>query len=285
MFTRPWQTAIVYDVPAEQGAGDVTPVETPPEGAVETTPVEGQVDTPPEGVVEAPAPVDWESRVRDEWGGEDTVAQAVAIHRALQTRDGVQALFQEAGRALGLGDDKLSALFGEPQPVASDGTQPLTAEQIIAEMQADPDRVVTASEVMTLMQHQETQRRAEAQAEQHITAVRSTIADTVKSLAIPADDVETVLTIGNQFLPVPGDITSATPEQIAHAVRKGYETFNARVEAHAQQRVQEKHDLHKDLPGTLPAGSGTGGEATPEPTSLDEAKRRTREMFKSVIAS
>lgn len=276
MFVR--KPTITFDAPDDSGA------EAPPAAEVQDStqapdaepaneggsPDGSAEDTPP-----ADQPVDWEARVRDEWGGEDRVSRALRVDDALQTRDGVTALAWEALRALGVGDKAIESLFGGDQP-ADDG------QETIEDLLADPDRVLTAAEIARVLEHRDTQREAKTAEERAFEEWKQTVDSTVdkalSDLKFDGDDEtrQVVLTLGDKFLPVPGDVSKATPQQIAHAVRKGYDVWQGLVKAQAEAYVQSKADVHSKLPSPLPSGQGSGGEAPPEPQSIEEAKKAVR---------
>lgn len=209
-----------------------------------------------------------------EYGGADSVKDAVALQRALATPEGVKALFMEAGRAQGLGDDKLDALFKKEVAAGNDP---------IAELLADPDRQLTAKDVIQLLDSRETKLRAdiaaEAGSQSHATAMSNAIDSAFTEFKVGEDDRSVVLALADKALGI--DAAKATPQQAADAIRKGKEQFDKLVADKAEAYVKAKAEQRNTLPAPLTGGSTTGGTPLPEPTSLAEAKARVRESLKA----
>jgi hypothetical protein len=240
-------------------------VTEPVSEVVEATPVEQVAET--EQVTEPV--VDWAARV-NEWGGEDTVAQAIALQQALATRDGVQALFQEAGRALGLGDAAIAALFedataAEPEP---------SVEDILA----DPDRILTAGEIQRILDARTEQQQAQTREQQQAQAVLSSIEDAFETLKIAdEEDRLAVLAIADTYVP---QAQKSDPAAISSAIRRAHEHFQAKVAQQAEAIVRGRAETNEQLPNLLPTGGGSGGGESPtEPQTLEEAKRLARKQL------
>lgn len=254
-------------------------VETP---AVETTPV----------VEETPAaPVyDWadesiqqraaEALQRLEtWGDPTSVDKALEIQRALATEDGLTQLFVEAGKALGVGVDKLQGLFAVEAPAAP--TAPAVEEE------EDPDRILTAAEARAMAQKEfdrlfgERQAQSQQQAEQEraVAAVRGAIDSTLSDLKVdPKNEGVTraVLALADSHLTSPAD--QMNPEKVKAAIRKGYAEYQQQVEAAAKAYIESKAAQHEQLPSSIGGSNTAGSEGTPEPKNVAEgiiaARRR-----------
>lgn len=232
------------------------------------------VDTQVEQVQEEQAAdaqvVDWAGRIA-EWGGEESVADAIALQNALRTREGVEALARQALNALGVGDDKFAELFG-----ASDDSS-TTIEPSIEDLLADPDRVLTAAEVAKLLDAREDKRRAELTAQQMaVEVVRHTDA-TLESLGVTDEADKTVLiALADKII---GDGPMDGPS-IKNAITKAHAQFTERVKANAAAIVAAKHKAQTGLPTPLPAsGASAGGDEVAEPRTVAEAIARTRKQF------
>lgn len=275
------EAAAPAPAPAPEAPAAVTPAEAPAaEGGAAPVSGTAPADTPP---ADQPAPVDWEARVRDEWGGEDKVKSALDIHSALQTREGIQALAWESLRALGVGDDRIKGLFGAPAVSApADG-----GEETIEALLADQERVLTPKEVARIVEHyqsQDREERSQRESEERAHAeVQSVVSATVTELGVAGDDRDVVLTLANQFLVDhfgrPVEATQATPDQIKGAIRQGHAKFQEIVAREAKAHLESKGAAHDALPQPLTGGSASGGEALPEPSNLDEAKARVRKAM------
>lgn len=264
MFVTP-RTYYAPDEPVAP-AGDPAP-EAPPAA------VEPIADAPP--VVEGapPEPVDWSGRVT-EWGGEDEVVSAIALRDALRTPEGVKALFYQAGRALGHGDDRIDELFAQQHPEVAPPESTLSYDDLVA----DPDRILTAGEVAQLLKQQEDGRRAES-AQQRVAQMVTGVIDTTFTDLKVADEADRhiILTLADSML---GGNVPSDPAAVESAIRRAHAQFDAKVQANAEAIVTERAALHDGLPNPLPAaGGGSGGAPLAEPKTVDEAKRRTREQL------
>jgi hypothetical protein len=207
-----------------------------------------------------------------EYGGAENVKEAVALARALGTPEGVKELFMEAGRAQGLGDDKLNALFKKEVAAGNDPIETLLS---------DPDKQLTAREVQQLMDARETKLRAdiaaEAGSQSHATAMSNAVNSTLTDLKVSDDDREVVLALADKALGI--DAAKATPAQAAVAIRKGKEQFEKLVSDKAAAYIKDKAAQRDGLPSPLSGGSASGGTPLPEPKNLAEAKARVRAQF------
>lgn len=249
-------------------AAPAAPAPAPAPGAPAPAPGAPAPAPAPGAPAPAPAGPDYAKQIAD-WGGDEAVADAVALRKALGTPEGVKALFMEAGRAQGLGDETLTALFEKQAGGSSDP---------IADLLADPSKQLTAGEVVALMDAREKKLRetitAETGATNHAAAMSQAVDSTLTDLKVSDEDRAVVLALADTALGK--DAANATPQEAAAAIRKGKDAFDALVQKRAEAYVQEKHDKSQQLPTPLSGGGTSGGTPLPEPTSLDEAKNRVR---------
>lgn len=261
-----------------------------PENEVETAPVtetaaEVEVETPaaevtetPEVVEEAPA-FDWadealQTRAQEaishleKWGDPTAVEQALAIQAALNTEEGITQLFVQAGRSLGLGQDKLEALFGEE--VAAEETEEIDEDRVLTVKEA---RELFAKETAEAQRKSSSQREVEAAQATAQAAVTSTLSDL--KITDPAE-INAVLTLGQQFL-ADDDVD---PEHVKAAVRKGWAEYERVVKERAKKYVTGKVENAAKLPGSI-GGAAPGGDDLPEPKSVEEAKQRVRAALRN----
>ncbi len=248
------------------------PVETPvveatPAPVVDAPVVEAPVGTPQvvEPVEEA---VDWtnaEQQTRaaealarvEKYGSPEEVEQAIAIRKALQTEEGITALFEKAGAALGIPAEKLAALFGAGEPLVE-------AE--------DEDRVLTYREFKEQMEKQVTAPLAQREAAAQQAAATATVNGILGELGVTDDaEVRAVLAAGQKFI-ADGDFD---PEHIKTAVRKGYAEYERAAKARFVKYVADKVKDGKELPGSIGAGS-PGGVTLTEPQTVEEGIKRAR---------
>lgn len=247
---------------APPDSGSPTPTPTPNADDADAGESEGES----EGADESEG-TDWETWITER-GGEENLQRAVDVYDALATEEGVKALFKEAGQALGLGADRLAELMGEGAPAApGEGNE----EESIEDLLADPDRVLTASEVARILEAQQNESRAEQTKVQHVTMVRDTVESTLAELEVDDADVQAVVL---QFADAALEGKQETRENIAEAIQSGWQRFQALVDAKTKQTVSETHERNKKLPKPLPSGGQPGGETLPEPANIKEAIAR-----------
>jgi hypothetical protein len=232
-------------------------IETADLEPVESTEPEVTAEVPSEGSEAPPIPeaapeghIDWDTRI-NEWGGENTIQDALAIYNGLADEEGVAQLFIEAGRSLGLGITEMQALISG-QPVAAEPEEDESLDEVMTrrEFLDELDKRVIAPQ-----QQQAAQRAQEAQAEH----LRSHIGSTLDSLAVPDDDAvrASVLSLANTFL------TGESDEEIATAIKQGYAAFDASVKAEAERYVASKQTARDGSP--QPVSSGGAGAPGGEP--------------------
>lgn len=200
----------------------------------------------------------------EEYGGLDAVREAVGLQQAMQTEEGVIDLFIEAGRALGLGVREMEQLFGEGR--AGGGGE--------GEEEEDDSRVLTLAEARRLLEEEvRGPLHAERMAEQE-QAARKTVASTLKELGV--DDqraMQAVLQFGDRYLP-----QQYTTDDVAAAVRRGYEDWVSLMEEQGQKYRQKKAGQKQGVP-KKPAGTSAGVPPYEPPKDLDEAFDRVRQKM------
>jgi hypothetical protein len=126
-----------------------------PEEIVEDAPEDGGTETRPRaerrrgGTESVETPADPYA----DFGGRESVEQAMALHKATQSQDGLMRLFFEAGRSQGLSYSQMEALFGQAAP------EPAAAQY------ADDD-LLTYAQVKELMQREVLEPMHQSQAQQ-----------------------------------------------------------------------------------------------------------------------
>lgn len=199
-----------------------------------------------------------------DFGGREAIEQALSFQKSLQTEDGIWNVFYQAGRALGLQTDQISALFGATtDPGAGQDDTP-----------ADDD-VLTWGQAKALMEQAlaPVQQREQAQAE---AIARSTIDSTLNELGVADPEIrQTILLLGDPHLG--NDIS---PAAVQAAVKKGYDQYVKAVNAERARLVAAKRAQGAAVPkspaGSPPAAS-SGQQVREEPKSVAEAIRMARE--------
>lgn len=226
---------------------------------------------PPPEAPEAPEPVDWEGKVNN-WGGESTVDEAMAIYGSLSTKEGVETLAKATLNALGISDDKIEALFAAAPPV-DDPNAPETIESLLS----DPDRTLTAAEVRRLIEHNNQEQMAAAAHANQVETVRNAISSTFEALGVTDEgDQSMLLSIADRLLNTKGELPS--PDEVTTAIKAAHEQFTGKVKQMADQLLKDKKKQNEGLPSGLPNSGGAGGGNTGEPpSSVREVFRRIRE--------
>lgn len=216
---------------------------------------------------EAEQVTDWSSRIA-EWGGEESVADAIALQNALRTREGVEELARQALNALGVGNDKIASLFG-----SEDATSDVSVDDLLA----DPDRVLTAAEISKLLDEREAQRLEALSSERMAMEVVRHTNDTFAALGVTDESDKDVLIALADKIIGDGPMDGAS---IKSAITKAHAQFTERVKANASAIVSAKHTAQAGLPKPLPAsGASAGADKLTEPATVAEAIERTRKQL------
>lgn len=196
-----------------------------------------------------------------DFGGRQTVEQAMALHKATQSQDGLMRLFFEAGKAQGLSYSQMEALFGQAGPA----DEPQVAQY------ADDD-LLTYAQARELLQREALQPFQQFQAQQAEEAARAIVASTRTELGIQDDATwNAVLQLGDRYL---GDDLS--PAAVRAAVQRGHADFVALVKTNATAYAQEKAQARRAVPKAPSGGSMATPAPEAEPKSVEEAIARAR---------
>lgn len=249
-----------------QGAPEATDVVD----VLVTDPVVDAPVTEPEGETAAETSVDWGTRVT-EWGGEDSISEAIDFVRSMQTVDGVKFFLSEGAKALrdlGIPADDLAALIAAEEAAA---------DQAVS-LDIDPDAPLTMAQYREL----ERQREAAAAKERSEADFRASVASNVKAgleaLGVTDQKVGQIITQYADEYVTPADY--GDPAKIAAALKRGHADFQATVKQQYDDYLQSKVTDGASSPTPLVGGQSPGGTDLPEPQSLDEAIARRRAMWK-----
>lgn len=198
-----------------------------------------------------------------EYGGKDTIEAATRLYQAAQTEEGIIQLFLEAGTRLGVGLDRIQALFG-----ADAGTDDAADDE-------DLDRSLTIREFQELQAKQEAERKAK-ETEAARAGAQKVIQSTLGELGVDLDDpsAEVILKMGDRYLK--GDLSS---EAVAAAVRRGHADYIAQIEKQHQAYLAKKRQAAK-VPAGLSGSAAPSASQPDEPKDVAEAARRVREMLR-----
>jgi hypothetical protein len=198
-----------------------------------------------------------------DFGGRESVEQAMALHKATQSQDGLMRLFFEAGRSQGLSYSQMEALFGQAAPEA-----PATAQY------ADDD-LLTYAQVKELMQREVLEPMHQNQAQQAEAGARAVVNSQREALGVKDDATwNAVLQLGDRYL---GDDLS--PDAVRSAVQRGHADFINLVKSNATEYVTAKADARKTVPKAPSGGSMSTPAAEAEPKTVEEAIKRARQRL------
>lgn len=279
---------------AREAASAPAPEPTEPVAGDEPVPDEPVLEEPPEPEGGEPAPepelegVDPEvpeepgsADPYEEFGGRQTIEAAHRMYQAAQTEDGVIQLFLEAGKQLGVGLDKIEALFtgATPEPEGQGGS----GGDAGYDYDQDPDRPLTLREWQEHQRQQAEQQRQQAQQAQVAQARQAAtdaIQEAVKDLGFTMEDKATkaILTLGNEYLEGKG---IPDPKAAADAVRRGHADYLALIEQERQEYLSKKRQAGETVP-KAPAGAAAPSSPPPaEPKDTAEAIRQAREKLRA----
>lgn len=199
------------------------------------------------------------------YGGQQAVEQAIALHKATQSQDGLMRLMFEAGHALGLTYGQVEALFGQQSGSQQGNGAPQQPEF------ADDD-VLTYGQVRELLQREVLQPWQQTEAQRTEQSARAVVAASRTELGVEDDNTwNAVLQLGDRYL---GDDMS--PEAVRAAIKRGHDDFVALVKSNATQYVQGKAQAKKAVPKAPAGGSMPTPGPEAEPKSVEEAIKRAR---------
>lgn len=239
-------------------------------------PAEPVVDAT-EPAAEPAAPVD----PFEEFGGRQSIEDAVAISRALGTETGVRQMAAETLKALGLAPQQIEAVLSgqafvsqTPEGGAEAGPDPVFGD-------LTDDDVVTVADMKRLLgelQQEIRQPWEQAQTQQRVDRAAATVDTTLASLGVEDPNLsQLVLLEASKILPQ----NEWDPAKIEQAIRTGHANVTALMEQARQEYLGKKIEQADSLPTHIGDVSGSaGGSDAPEPASLDEAIKRVRESLR-----
>lgn len=203
------------------------------------------------------------------YGGKESVDRAYKMWEMSRTDDGVVQLFLEAGQSLGLGLDKMQAIFeGEAgliddAPEAPDPDEPLTRAEFAAALEAQQR---AAQEATAAQLH-----------EANAAAVKAEMSTLGLDPADPATQI--ILNLGDRHY----DRSSTNPQDAVIALRKGHADYAALVQRESAKYLETKVSTAATVPGA-PSGSGAPPtETVPEPHNTLEAIQAVRRRMRDGI--
>lgn len=216
-----------------------------------------------------PVEIDW-SRFGEDVN-EDFVSQAVATQRALATEEGVTDYFVQAGLALGLTPDQMTALFDTPTPAVDPNAPPAG--------DPEPDKPLTREDILQLIKETAVDPAAAAQQASQAKVIQGVITGEMARLEVPDDERASVLRHADKYLK---DGEEYEPEKAKEAIEKGYADYTKMVEAAAKRIFDRRAAEGETLPNPLSGGGSPGGEAEAEPKNTEEASARVRAKLRSL---
>jgi hypothetical protein len=280
-----------YDTP--QDVLDSHTATEPSEGFVESSPTESAPETPSTSTsTSTPAPESDDPFA--EWGGRDTVQQAMDLVRNLGTEDGRVAAAVEAMIQMGFDQGYIEDVFSgrgleqpEYEPSPEDDAQQiadffgslgdddvLTGNQIkdlftrFGSLVDEHVRELLEDRVAPVESDFETQRAEEQQAR-----VNAHVQSEMARLGITQDEAQQVFNEAQKYL-------SPTDMDLGHitaAMTRGKADFDALMERRATEYLSRKGAQRDSLPSNIGGHSNTGGgEAPPEPRNLKDAFAQVR---------
>lgn len=231
-----------------------------PESIAENAaPAEG---TPTEPVVEPSTDIDWSQRV-EEWGGQQSVEDAIAIAQALQDEDGVKALVTEGLRHLGATPEQIDAFIKGEQ--AAPAGEP-----------EDPDRLVTAAEVEKRLAAIQ-QAQHEAEASRIDSVAQRSVVEAVDALQLADEDEARIVLSYAQKYASPEE---RDPQILQAAINAGHADYLKKLEEASTRYVERRQELNDGVPTPVTGSGPPGGEEVPAPKNMDEAKAAARRMLR-----
>lgn len=257
--------------------------------------MEPELENEPEVEAEVEAepfvlPEDFADRAK-EWGlTPDEIAEAVQVHKALQTEEGVVDAFIRTGQNLGFGIKELNRLFDDEPvaPVAAPVTAPVVEED------DDPERLMTVAEVRALVEQERAERtQSETQREQAAfqsrqAALFGQIDSWFDTNGIKDEDERRLVAQLAEKTILPGQ-DSYDPAVALAALERGKASYEAFIEKQATAYLTKKGKTIKDQPTVLSGGgtnAGDGGDEAPDyaalgSTALTTAKERVRNRLRA----
>lgn len=265
--------------PADAGAAEPIATVLAPDADLPAPPV-GLEDVAPEAPAEPAAP-DYGELVTG-WGGQEEVESALALSQALATREGAQALIEEAGKQL-YGLDPAKAALLQQLLAAPDAPVP-PADAALAELLADPDALLTPAQAVQIADARVEAAVAkvlekitpieERQAADARAAVERSVQGAIADLKVPEAAQQRVLDLADKYITGPADLQN--PTAVKNAIQRGQADWEAEMAAQQKAYLEAKVQVAADTPTPLVSGTTPGGTEPSEPQTLKEAKARVR---------
>lgn len=189
---------------------------------------------------------------------------ATRIANALDTDEGKLQLFVEAGQSLGVGYDRLEALFED-------------AESKVKEAEKDLERPLTRAELEDILDAEIRQPLARDTEQRTFERNATAINDMLDALGLEDPDMRlSVLALGNKYV----SETESDPRALMNAVQAGYKDYVGMMNGAVQSYVEDKARQAGYAPRPLVGTSPVTGTTRPEPKTMAEAKQRVRERLR-----
>lgn len=227
----------------------------------------------------------------------ETLPEAVALYKGLQSEEGIIDNFVVLGQKLGFGIKELERLFAD-EPIVPVQTAPVTSPVPVTTEPEDPERLLSAHEVKQMLeqerayaesrineftQQQEASKQQAFQARQQQTF--SVIGNWFKANEIHDENAQAIIArLGEKTIDPTAD--SYDPQVAIAALERGKEAYEQFVDTQAEARLRKKALVTVAQPtavGGASAGS-EGDETAPDyktlgSGALDAAKARVRKRF------
>lgn len=212
---------------------------------------------------------DWGARVA-EWGGEDSIAEAVDFVRSMQTVEGVKFFLGEGAKALrdlGIPATELAKLIAAEEAAA----------EASSSSEFDPDAPLTHAQYMELERKRSEEMARERTETEFRVAVENNVKSGLEAVGITDQKVgQIVAQYADQYVN-PADYGDQA--KIAAAIKKGYDDFQQVVKQQHEAYLTSKAGDAAGSPTPLVGGQTPGGSTFPEPKSLDEAIARRKKEW------
>lgn len=239
-------------------------------------------------------PEDFTAQVQS-WGVPvDELAQAAALHKSLQTEDGVVEQFIATGQSLGFGIKEMQRLFADEPvtPAAPAAPAAPVPDPILGD---DPDRLLTAAEVKAIVDAQRTEfegRFTQSEEARQAEAFAAQQKQTFGAIENWFDGKEIKDKETRAFVAqlaertIPAGANSYDPVVVTAALERGFAEYESFVEKQAQAYISKKGGTALTQP-THVGGGTAGAEAEPETdyaklgqSALSTAMKKVRDRLR-----
>lgn len=220
----------------------------------------------------------------------DELPQAVALHKALQSEDGVIDTFIRTGQNLGFGIKELQKLFAEDEPVAPVAVAP--AALVVDPLLEDPDRLLTAAEVNSLLERErnsfmERITESDTKREQEAFQTRqrnlfSSIDSWFDQQGVKDEDERRFIAQLAEKTILPG-ADSYDPAVALPALERGKAQYDAFVEKQAASYISRKAGTAAAQPTAVGGGGTTSAGEADEPPNYAELRGAALETAKDRV--